>query len=49
MKPVTTGIIVAAAVIVAFVAGMRFAERRDGPAKAFGKAVEEMSEAAKSN
>ncbi|MFO7856334.1 MAG: DUF6479 family protein [Paracoccaceae bacterium] len=46
MKPVVTGIIVAAAIIVAFVAGMQIEFRQQTPAEAFGEAVEEIAEEA---
>ena len=41
MKPVTIGILVAAAVIVAFVVGTQFVEP-DGPAEEAGEAIDDV-------
>lgn len=44
MKPVVTGVLVAAAIIVAFIAGTQIQFREQTPAEAFGEAVEEFAE-----
>jgi len=46
MRPIVTGIIVAVAIIAAFVAGMQIEFREQTPAEAFGEAVEEIAESA---
>lgn len=40
MKPVTLGIVVAAVVILAFVAGTQIEWRQDGPAEELGEAID---------
>lgn len=44
MKPVTIGIIAAAAVIVAFIAGTWIETENDGPAEKLGEAIDNIAE-----
>ncbi|MBK0400135.1 hypothetical protein H0I76_13130 [Limibaculum sp. M0105] len=46
LKPAVTGILVASAIILAFVAGSQIELRDDGPVEEFTEAVDEMSKQA---
>jgi hypothetical protein len=46
MKPAVTGVLVAAAVIVAFIAGREIQVEEQTPAEAFGEAVEDIADSA---
>ncbi len=46
MKPVTVGIIVAAAVIIAFVVGTQIEWTQDGPMEDVGEAIDNATEPA---
>lgn len=46
MKPVVTGVLVAAAIVIAFLAGREIQLEDESPAEAVGEAVEELGDAA---